>query len=51
MTWKYDDDCCGCGQAETEEHVLIECNRYREERVRLRGVIKMKDGRHEYDVI
>ena len=49
MAWKYDDDCCGCGQVETEE--LFVCNRYREERVRWRGVIKMKDSRHEYDVI
>ena len=32
MAWKYDDDCCGCGQVETEEHVLFECNRYGEER-------------------
>ena len=22
MAWKYDDDCCGCGKVETEEHVL-----------------------------
>ena len=51
MTWKYNDDCCGCGQVETEEHVLFECNRYREERGRCRGVIKMKDGMHEYEVI
>ena len=51
MAWKYEDDCCGCGQVETEEHVLFEYNRYREELVRWRGVIKMKDGRHEYDVI
>ena len=52
MAWNYDDeDCCGCGQFETEEHVLIKCNRYGEERVRWRGVIKMKDDRHEYDVI
>ena len=32
MAWKYDDDLCGCGQAETEEHVLFEYNRYGEER-------------------
>ena len=51
MAWKYDDDCCVCGQVETEEHVLFECNRYRDERVRWRRVIKMKDDRHEYDVI
>ena len=50
MAWRY-DDCCGCGQVEAEEHVLIEFNRYRKERVRWRRVIKMKDGRHEYDVI
>ena len=23
MAWKYDDDCGGCGQVETEEHVLF----------------------------
>ena len=51
MAWKYDDDSCGCGQVETEEHVLFECNRYGEVRVRCRGVIKWKDGMHEYDVI
>ena len=32
MAWKYDDDCCGCGEVETEEHVLFECNRYGVER-------------------
>ena len=21
MAWKYEDECCGCGQVETEEHV------------------------------
>ena len=31
MAWKYDDDCCGCGQVKTEEHVLFECNCDREE--------------------
>ena len=31
MAWKYDDDCYGCGQVKTEEHVLFECNRYGEE--------------------
>ena len=51
MAWKYEDDSCGCGQVKTEEHVLFECNRYREERVRWRGVIKIKEGRHEYYVI
>ena len=51
MAGKYDDDCCGCGKVVTEEHVLFECNCYREELLRWRGVIKMKDGRHEYDVI
>ena len=29
-----------------DEHVLFECNRYREERVRWKGVIKRKDGMH-----
>ena len=24
MAWKYDHDCCGYGQVETEEHVLFE---------------------------
>ena len=51
MAWTYDDDCCGCGQVETEEHLLFECNRYGEERVRWTGVIQMKDGMHGYDVI
>ena len=51
MAWKYDGDCCGCRQIETEEHVLFECNRYGEERVRLRGVMQMEHGMHEYDVI
>ena len=23
MAWKYDDDCCGYGQVETEEYVLL----------------------------
>ena len=49
--WKYGDDCCWCGQVETEEHVLFECNRYGEEQVRWRRVMQMKDGMHEYDVI
>ena len=31
MAWKYDDDCCGCGQVKTEEHVLFEYNQYGEE--------------------
>ena len=51
MAWKYEDDCSRCAQVEAEEHVLFECNRYREERVRWRGGIKMKDGIHEYHVI
>ena len=32
--WKYDHDCCGYGQVETEKHVLFECNPYGEERGR-----------------
>ena len=28
INWKYQDALCGCGQVETEEHVLFECNRY-----------------------
>ena len=51
MAWKYDDDCCGCGQVETEEHVQFACNRYGEERLRWRGVIKGKEVVHEYNVI
>ena len=31
--------------------MLFECYRYGEEQVRWRGVIKRKDGMHEYDVI
>ena len=31
--------------------MLFECNRYGEEQVRWRGVIQMKYGMHEYDVI
>ena len=31
--------------------MLFGCNRYGEERVRWRGVIKRKDGMPEYDVI
>ena len=38
MAWMYGG--CGCGQVETEDHVLFECNRYREVRIRWRGVIK-----------
>ena len=34
MTWKYDDCRCGCGQVETEMHVLFECTLYEEERER-----------------
>ena len=33
---------------ETEKHVLFECNRYGEERVRWRGVIQMKDDMHAF---
>ena len=52
MAWKHDDECYGYGQVETEERVgTVECNRYGEERGRWGGVIKMKDGMHEYDVI
>ena len=47
MARKYDDDCCGCEQVETEEHALFEGKRYGEERGRWRGVFKMK----EYDLI
>ena len=31
MKWKYQDDLCGCGQAETGEHVLFEYNQYGQE--------------------
>ena len=23
MKWKYHDEMCGCGQVETEEHVIL----------------------------
>ena len=45
MAWKYDDDCYGYGPVKTEEHVLFECYRYGEERVRWRGVKKRKDSK------
>ena len=40
MKWKYQDDLCGCGQVETEEHVLFKCSRYGQERERWRGAIE-----------
>ena len=52
MKWKYQDDLCGCGQVETEEHALFEGNRYGEERERWRGTIEiLKDDMCEYEVI
>ena len=47
MAWKYDDDCCGCGQVETDEHVLFE--RIRTSKMERND--KKEDGMHEYDVI
>ena len=41
-----------CGQLETKEHVLFECNRYGQERERWRGTIKGQNaGMCEYEVI
>ena len=52
MKWKYQDDLCGCGQVETEEHVLFACNRYGQERKQLRGTIeRLEDDVYEYEVI
>ena len=52
MTWNYDDDKCQCGLAETERHVLFECNFYVEERGRWRGAVRdLKDGMEEYEMI
>ena len=52
MKWKYQDDLCGCGQVETEEHVLFECNRYRQERERWRGTTeRLEDDMCEDEVI
>ena len=44
MEWKYQDDLCGCGQVETEEHELFKCNRFGQELERWRGRIeRLKD--------
>ena len=52
MKWKYQDDLCGCGQVEAEEHVLFECNRYGQERERWRGTLEiLEDDMCEYEVI
>ena len=52
MQWKSQDDLCGCGQVETEEHVLFECNRYGQEREQWGGTIeRLKDDMCEYEVI
>ena len=52
MKWKYQDDLCGCGQVETEEHVLFECNQYGQERERWRGTIeRLEDDMCQYEVI
>ena len=37
-----DDDCCGCGDVETEEHVVLKYKRCGEERGTWRGVIKLQ---------
>ena len=45
---------CGCGQVETEMHVLFECTLYEEERERIRwigAVGYLKDGMDEYELI
>ena len=52
MKWKNQDDLCGCGQVESEEHVLFECNRHGQELDRLRGTLKiLKNGMCEFEVI
>ena len=32
MSWKYRSDKCECGEVETEEHVLNDCDGYKRER-------------------
>ena len=32
--WKYDDEYCVCGEVESEEHVLFDCNLYMDMRKR-----------------
>ena len=52
MKLKYQDDLCGCGQEETEERGLFECNRYGQKRERWSGTIKrLNDGMCEYEVM
>ena len=40
MTLKYQGNLCECGQVETGEPVLFECNRYGQERERWRGTVE-----------
>ena len=47
MKWKYQDDVRGCGQVETEEHVLFEYNRNGQERT----IERLKDRMCEYEII
>ena len=52
MKWKYQVDLSGCGQVETDEHVLFECNLDGQEWERWRAIIKrLKDGMCEYEVM
>ena len=34
MPWKYDDEHCVCGEVESEEQMLLDCNLYMDERKR-----------------